>query len=749
MVGAEPGSVVPPRLTVAIAAAGSPQPLLATLASLAADAEEPCDILVVDDGLDDASALAGATRADPRIRIRRHERPVGQVASLQEAAAGATTPLVMMLHPGEVVLPGALRAMAEAMQDAPRVGVAHAWWFRADPLGISRPELRRHRRRMAERLPAHLDHRRALVTQGNIVRGLPTFRRDVLAAVGGLRGVVLGDAVYEAVLRLLESAEARLVPRVLCGRPRDCERGHGGGLRRYLGDLARCARLVRRGEAAYLRTPPYRFARLAALGIVGALTRSLPRAPVDRARSWLQRAVHAWRSTSLYARMAHGPGAYDRLVSLLGRWSFSSLGARRGEPRPAGGERIAYLLWRYPTLSETFVRREVQALRDAGLTLEVFALEAPSPALPDDPECPAGPVLYVGAPDPARGRAAAWTWFGRKPWTVVVLWLFVVRHRYRAGKTWWHDRDVLHLAARLAVMMAERGTTHVHSPWANHSALLALLASRLLGVTYSVQARASEIHRSTQGRLISDRVRFAEFLVTNSRYNERYLRSILGEPADLPLHVIYNGVRLDRFRSAPSPTGPGSARLLSVGRLVEAKGFRYLLEACRRLRDRGVEHTCEIIGGPQDPDETVTWVELRKLHAELGLEETVRFRGAMPFSGVLAALGGADIVVLPSVRSADGSHDVTPNILIEAMAMGIPVVSTTIGAIPEIVDHGVDGLLVPPNDAEALAAALGRLLGDADLRRRLGGAARRKVEERFDIERNLAQRARLFWQPQP
>ena len=300
------------------------------------------------------------------------------------------------------------------------------------------------------------------------------------------------------------------------------------------------------------------------------------------------------------------------------------------------------------------------------------------------------------------------------------------------------------MAARLADMLAERGATHVHSPWANHSALLAFLVSRLLGVTYSVQARASEIHRSAQAPLIADRVRFAEFLITNSLYNERYLRAAVGHGSGVPIHPIYNGIELSRFRPPAARPANAPLRVLAVGRLVESKGFRYLLEACRLLRDRGADFACEIIGGPQDPAETVTWIALRRLHADLGLEPMVRFMGPRPFSFVLSAYRSADIVVLPSVRARDGSHDVTPNTLIEAMAMRLPVVSTTIGAIPEIVDHEVDGLLVPPNDAQALAAALERLLRELALRRRLGEAARRKVEARFDLDRNIGQRARLF-----
>ena len=243
------------------------------------------------------------------------------------------------------------------------------------------------------------------------------------------------------------------------------------------------------------------------------------------------------------------------------------------------------------------------------------------------------------------------------------LWLFVVRHRYRSHKLWWHDRDVLYLAAQLAAVLEERGTTHVHSPWANHSALLSFVAARLMGVTYSVQARASEIHRSAQAPMVADRLQFAEFVVTNSHYNERHLRALLRGSPGPPIHTIYNGVELFRFQpKPPGPTGDASLLVLSVGRLIEPKGFRYLLRACRLLRDRGVEFTCEIIGGPQDPLDTIAWIDLRKLHTGLGLESTVRFRGEMSLSSVLSWYRRADIVVLPCVRARDGSHDITPNI---------------------------------------------------------------------------------------
>jgi glycosyltransferase involved in cell wall biosynthesis len=411
--------------------------------------------------------------------------------------------------------------------------------------------------------------------------------------------------------------------------------------------------------------------------------------------------------------------------------------------RARGTPRVAYVLWRYPTLSETFIRREVEALRQAGLSLEVFALKPEdSPAVVDH-VIPADHTTYFG-PDPSpAGRAFVFRCLRRRPLTVILLYLYVVRLRAGTGSTWWRDRDVFYLGGQLAAALAEAGVTHVHSPWAGPYAVIGFVASRLIGVTFSVQARASEIHRTTAATGLPDRLRFAEFIVTNSRYNERFLRDVLG-PASPPVRVIYNGLDLHRFPGVFRQRGiRGSLRVLAVGRLVEPKGFKHLLQACRLLVDRGVDVTCDIIGGA-DPSDTVTWLELRMLQVALGLESRVRLLGAQRFTAVLEAFERADVFALPCVRARDGSHDITPNALIEAMAMQLPVVSTTSGAIPEIVDHEVNGLLVEPGDVVALADALERLLNDGELRRSLGDSARRKVEDQFDVGRNVAPRLELF-----
>jgi glycosyltransferase involved in cell wall biosynthesis len=330
----------------------------------------------------------------------------------------------------------------------------------------------------------------------------------------------------------------------------------------------------------------------------------------------------------------------------------------------------------------------------------------------------------------------------RRPFTLLNLLLYVVLRRHSARKAYWRDRQLFDRAVSLAGALQENAITHVHSPWLSDDALVALLAARLLRIPYTVQARASDIHRHTKRYGRREKLAPAEFVITNSRYNEAVLASLLPQRSAPKVHVIYNGIDVPRFQPQPRPAGT-VLRLLSVARLVEPKGLEYLLEACAQLAAAGRRLHCVIVGG-RVANEVNYFIRLHKLHRALALDTVVSFVGAQPFDRVLEHYAQADLFVLPAVTASDGRRDVTPNVLIEAMAMHLPVISTHSGAIPEIVEDGVSGILVEPRDAAGLAAAIARLTGDASLRQRLGNNARRRVEERFDITKNINRYVELF-----
>ena len=613
----------------------------------------------------------------------------GDVASLNATIEASRAPFVTFLQDGDVLCPGALRTMCDALSDHdPDTVAVEALALPIDGRGTSREGAHARAKTILARASAEQPHRRSAANGA-----LLTVRRGANAPP--LAGTSVDEALRQTIDTLAANGRVNRIARIVCARPTQA------------GQRAQAMALM----------PAWRYR----LRHMSRSARAVP----------LAAALQQWRHP------------YEIFRALVRRWPNQGL---RPTPRVTTGhtgERIAYILWRYPYFTETFIQREVQALRGAGVALEVFALEPDAPPVPHDPASPLGSVVYFGPVDVAGGRAEIRRHLMRRPWTVFCLWCFVAAHRISGYTSWWRDRDILYLGAQLASALATRGITHVHAPWANRYAAVAFIASRLTGATFTVQARASEIHRTVQVPLIAARLKFAAFVITNSRYNARDLAARLVPVGAPPIHVVYNGLDLSRFRPTPRADRSG-LRLLSVGRLVEPKGFRHLLYACRQLRDRGLNVSCEIIGGPSEPTDTAAWVELRMLLTSLQLESVVQFHGSQSFASVLRAFERADIFVLPCVRGRDGSHDITPNSLIEAMAMALPVVSTTSGAIPEIVDHEIDGLLVPPGDSDALADALERLVRDGELRESLGGAARRKVEVRFEAGKNVARRVELF-----
>ena len=194
---------------------------------------------------------------------------------------------------------------------------------------------------------------------------------------------------------------------------------------------------------------------------------------------------------------------------------------------------------------------------------------------------------------------------------------------------------------------------------------------------------------------------------------------------------VYNGIDLTKFQSPAQDRAAGPVRLLSVGRLVAFKGFDILIDACAELHNRGTEFACEIIGEGDLRAE----LEARVAHHRLG--EHVRFSGAQSQDHVTAALRECDVFVLASLTDERGASDVFPTVIAEAMASARPVVSTTTAGIPELVADRATGLLAAPKDTRALADAINTLIGNAELRERLGRAGRARIEQHFTIEKTI------------
>lgn len=408
-------------------------------------------------------------------------------------------------------------------------------------------------------------------------------------------------------------------------------------------------------------------------------------------------------------------------------------------PAPDARLKVAYVVSRFPKLTETFVLYEVLAMERENVDVEVYPLFRHRSALMHPEAADALERTHYEPLLSLRIARAHAHFLRRRPGAyLAALWCLLRATfgspRYLAGALAIFPKAVL-----LARRMQERGVRHVHAHFASHPAAAAFVIRRLVGIPFSFTAHGSDLHRDRH--MLREKVAEAAFVVCISRYNREVVLAECGfEFADRSV-VIHCGVDTELFQPARCDAAAGvrPLSLVCTGTLHEVKGQTHLIEACRRLRARGVAFELELIGGGPDR------ARLEQQVAAARLERWIRFAGEQTRKEVASRLRQADVYVAPSVPSRDGRREGIPVALMEAAASGKPVVASALSGIPEAIQDGVEGYLVPPGDPAALADAIERLAGDSALRERLGRAARERMAREFDLRSNarlLAQRFR-------
>jgi glycosyltransferase involved in cell wall biosynthesis len=401
------------------------------------------------------------------------------------------------------------------------------------------------------------------------------------------------------------------------------------------------------------------------------------------------------------------------------------------ERRPA----VGYVVSTWPRLSQTFVLNEILALEQRGLLVRIFSTKDPN-----------GELIHAKL---AKVRAPATYLSFRRHGRPILL----ANLRIAQGLPGRYFRTLLRAlrygrlgvlrcffqAGYLADLVRWQPVTHLHAHFATAPTLVAMFTHDLTRIPYTFTAHARDIYADTRPEVLRAEMQRARAVITISEYNRRYLSQISPESSGKVCCVDY-GLDLSEFSFRwPRASDPGTPMILAVARLVEKKGLGDLISAADILRKQGHCFRVQIIGdGPLRQ-------ALESRVAELALQDCVTLLGAQPHEKVRLAYERASIFVLPCVVAADGDRDGLPNVLLEAMASGVPAVSTSVVGIPELIDSGCDGLVIPPNDTRALAKALERLLVDPCLRDRLARAARAKIDERFSIGRSAERLLDLFF----
>jgi len=380
-------------------------------------------------------------------------------------------------------------------------------------------------------------------------------------------------------------------------------------------------------------------------------------------------------------------------------------------PRPRVRSPIAVLLSRFPLITETFILREVIELERQGQGVVLVPMIRESPGvIHEEAKAWIPRALYTPWVSPeivaANVRALV-----AKPGTYLALLGWIVRGTLLHPRTMAKSLLLFPKSVWLAYRLRELEVGHVHAHYATHPATMARIISALSGIPFSFTVHAHDIF--VERTLLREKIRDAGLVRAISAFNRGFLENLF-EEARGKVEVVHVGV--------PSRgLGVSGSRLLCVAALKPYKGLPVLAEACAML---GVQ--CDVIGaGP--------------MKRELQNRPGIRLLGAMPQHEVARAIQECEVFVLPSVIAPDGQMEGIPVALMEAMGAGKAVIATSISGIPELVEHGVNGLLVAPGNARELADAIRTLLGDAELRARLGAKGKEKVEREFRLERTVTE----------
>ncbi|MFI5396457.1 MAG: glycosyltransferase [Candidatus Binatia bacterium] len=428
---------------------------------------------------------------------------------------------------------------------------------------------------------------------------------------------------------------------------------------------------------------------------------------------------------------------------------------------------LAYLFPAFPVFHQTFVLWEIMGLHRSGIHPKIYSLWRPPARQQPEARSLLGEVAYLPGLASSKVWRTNWQLFRSQPRRYLCLyreildawqartevpapdaqWTRVSLLAYDRWRGWFNGHPFLYLVKSLLLVpigvyladrLREEGITHLHVHWASYPGTVAYVVHLVSGLPFSISAHAYDIYMVP--RLLPAKLQAARCVVTCAQANATFLQRFAGTGVRDKIFVIYHGVDVKRF--TPRRHGSESTECLAIvscGQLELYKGMHHLVDACAELGRRGIAVRCRIIGdGPQRG-------ALQRQIERLGLADRVELMGARPHAEVAALLAEADVFALASELAGKvGRRDVIANVIVEAMAAGLPVVASRVPGVEELVEDGVTGHLVAPNRSDALIEAIAALAQRPDDQLRFGQAGRQRVLRDFDSSRNVRVLAQLL-----
>jgi len=405
------------------------------------------------------------------------------------------------------------------------------------------------------------------------------------------------------------------------------------------------------------------------------------------------------------------------------------------------GERslkMAYIIGTYPEITTTFIDREIQTLQEMGFKIQILSIRRPAQSVSQLNEYASVQkhITYLLPAKFVRLFFAHIFFALLRPWIYFKTLLFLCSRPHPRFTL--RSKTLLHFIEGVYAAFLVRGgeLDHLHAHFIDRAAIVALIISRLLNIPYSITAHADDIYSDPV--LVLEKLSEAKFTVTVSEFNRLHLLHQYPSLDAKKLFVLHPWIDLNHIKPPAVRQKSNRFQILSVGRLVENKGHTYLIEACSLLHQKGLNFECNIIGeGPLRSD-----LELSIL--ERGLKGIVHLLGEQPQFKVLEFLSQVDVFVLACIIAENGKRDGMPVAIAEAMAMEVPVISTNIVGIGEMVQPGT-GYLIPARDAIALAESIWKIYTkDSSARIEMGRYGRKVIAQHFDLHKGVETLAGLF-----
>ncbi len=408
---------------------------------------------------------------------------------------------------------------------------------------------------------------------------------------------------------------------------------------------------------------------------------------------------------------------------------------------PSSSPTLGYILKGYPRISETFISNEILLLEKLGFRMRLFPMRHPRESFCHDSvkEIQARvdylptellldlprlllPNIFLAVKRPAlflQGLQLAGKRFRRTGK------LATLKHLFQAGFLCNNH------------LLQDRSITHIHGHFAHSPTSVTMFAALLSGLPFSFTAHAKDIYTSNPEQL-KEKIRLARFVVTCTDYNRRYLEN-LAEECKTPIHCIYHGIDLDLF----SPTSDhvqctSPYNLLTVARMTAKKGLPTLYHALSLLKKQGTVFTHRLIGDGDDRQ------QIEQLITDLSLDDCCHCLGTRTHKEVLKQFEQSDLFVLPCEIADNGDRDGIPNVLVESLAMGVPALSTTVSAIPEILIHNKSGITTLPSNPQLLAEYITDILGNETLRKTIIQGGRKHTRQNFNNRQLVQNLAKIF-----